>query len=101
MKKILVLALSMSVFGAMANVVGISAHPFNLKKHIIQGEFNGNFSSGSGMGLQGRYVYKKSKALSFDTGVMLSNSDRAFRMFGGADWEIYPDHGRQPRVSIN
>jgi len=100
MKKILVLALTLVVANALANVVGISAHPFNLKRHIIQGEFNGNFSSGSGMGLQGRYMFKKSKTLSFDTGIMLSNSDRSSRIYGGADWEIYPDHAKQPRVSI-
>ncbi len=100
MNKFLVLALILGSFSAMANVVGISAHPFNLNKHIIQGEFNGNLSSGSGMGLQGRYLYRHTNNLTFDTGLMISNSERSFRMFGGADLELYPDHGKQPRVSV-
>ena len=52
MKKLLTgLVASFISTGAMATVVGVSNHPFLMKKHIFTTEYNNYHNAGSGMGI--------------------------------------------------
>lgn len=85
---------------ATANTVGISTHPFTMKKQVITTEFNNYMSNGTGSGITAKYFQRVSEGISFDAGFGITDGDRANRIFMGADFGLIPDYGRQPRVSI-
>ena len=99
LRRILVL-LSVLPLASMANTVGVSAHPFVLKNKAVQTEFTGNFSGGSGVGVQARYIHKINQDLRLDGGVGIQAGERSSRVILGADYLLYPDHRNQPRISM-
>ncbi len=85
---------------AMATTVGVSTHPFSARKQVITTEFTSYNSNGAGAGLNARYFNKLNERTNFDAGFGISDGDRASRIFLGADYQIFPDYGRQPRTSV-
>lgn len=79
---------------------GVSTYPIMLDKKFISGEFTGITSTGGGVGVQGRYTQRLNRKTIFDAGIGMSGGERTSRVFAGADFEIYPDYQRQPRVSV-
>ncbi len=101
MKRLLLGLLSVTLSSAaMASTVGISNHPFLMKKHVISTEYNNYQNSGAGMGLNINYLRKVSDELNFNAGFGSTNGERGSKFFLGADMQIIPDYGTQPRVSI-
>lgn len=95
----ILLALSL-ISSAFATVVGLSTHPFEADKKVITTEFDSYFSNGSGMGITAKYYQKLNNRVNVDAGVGITSGDRENRVFVGADYELFPDYGRQPRVSV-
>lgn len=85
---------------AMATTVGVSTHPFTMKKHVITTGFDNYLSSGSGMGMSARYFQRLNSKMNIDAGFGITDGDRSSRFVMGADFEIVPDYGRQPRFSL-
>jgi hypothetical protein len=79
---------------------GVSTYPIMLDKKFISGEFTGITSTGGGVGVQGRYTQRLNKKTIIDAGIGMSGGERSSRLFAGADFEIFPDYQRQPRVSV-
>ena len=90
-------ALTTSAFGYG---VGQITHPLKRNGHIVSAEFTGIMSNGSGVGIQGRYTRRLTDKLRADAGIGLGAGDRSFRIFTGADYELYPDYAKQPRVTV-
>lgn len=90
-------ALTTSAFGYG---VGQVTHPLKRNTHIVSAEFTGIMTDGSGIGLQGRYTRKLAEKITADAGIGLGAGDRSFRVFGGANYDLYPDFGKQPKVSV-
>ncbi len=80
--------------------IGSSSLPLPEKSKIITTEASSIFTSGGGSGLQVRYAQKLNQAILLDGGVGVSGGSYANRIFLGADYEIYPDYERQPRVLL-
>lgn len=97
MKLLLLALISMSV---MATTVGLSTHPFAIENRVITTEFDNYTSSGTGMGLTARYYERVNSLLNYDVGFSINEGDRANRLMLGADYELIPDYGRQPRASV-
>ena len=97
MKVLLLALISMSV---MATTVGLSTHPFSVENRVITTEFDNYTSSGQGMGLTARYYQRVNQALNYDVGFSINEGERANRLLVGTDYEIFPDFGRQPRLSV-
>jgi hypothetical protein len=96
---IVLLALAVSA-SSYANVVGVSAHPFALKNKFVTTEITGNFSANSGMGVQARYFQKINSNINVDAGFGFAGGNRSSRILLGADYLLYPDYKRQPRISV-
>jgi hypothetical protein len=96
------LLLSTVLFGtlAQASTIGVSSHPFTMKKQVVTTEFNNYLSNGTGTGITARYFQRLNEGINVDAGVGITDGDRANNMFIGADFEMIPDYGRQPRVSV-
>jgi len=100
MKKIIgFLAITIGM-AATASTIGMSNHPFTTKKHIITTEYNSYFSDSSGMGLNANYSQRISETMTVDTGFGITNGDKSSRLHLGADLQILPDYGRQPKLSL-
>lgn len=95
-----VLLLALISFSVMATTVGLSTHPFAVENRVITTEFDNYTSSGTGMGLTARYYQRVNRLLNYDVGFSINEGDRANRLMVGADYEIFPDYGRQPRLSV-
>ncbi|MAW07475.1 MAG: hypothetical protein CME61_04250 [Halobacteriovoraceae bacterium] len=80
--------------------VGQSTHPMAINDRLLATEFTGILSDGTGMGVQVRYTQKLNKKIRMDGGLGIAGGDRSSRMFVGADYEIFPDYEKQPRVSV-
>ena len=101
MKKLaLVLTSAFICSAASASTIGVSAHPFTMKKQVVTTEFNNYMTNGTGAGITARYFQRVSDQMNFDAGFGITDGDRANRIFAGADFSLVPDYGRQPRVSI-
>ncbi len=101
MKRILIGLLSTTIAtGAFATTIGMSNHPFLMKKHIVTTEYNNYLNDGSGMGLTAKYLQKVNDKLNIDAGFGFTDGERASRFFMGADYQIIPDYGRQPKFSV-
>jgi hypothetical protein len=101
MKKFIVSLLAVATsFSAMANVVGVSTHPFQTEKQVVNTEFTSNLSTGSGFGVQARYYNRINRDWNIDAGAGFSGGERDSRFFVGADYMLYPDYDNQPRISF-
>ncbi len=100
------LALISALVGAMvpaqvlAYGTGYVTYPLMPEKRIISTEFTGITSTGGGVGLQGRFTQKLNEKMIVDAGIGISGGERDSRFFVGADYELFPDYMRQPRVSV-
>ncbi|MBG60395.1 MAG: hypothetical protein CME67_02655 [Halobacteriovoraceae bacterium] len=100
MKRIILAVAMMVSTASFATTVGLSTHPFTMNKSVVTTEFNSYLSSGDGMGITAKYFQRVNSRVNFDAGFGVTDGDRANRLFAGADYELFPDYGRQPRVSI-
>ena len=80
--------------------IGSSSLPLPEKSKVITTEASSIFTRGGGSGLQVRYAQKINQMVMLDGGVGVSGGDFANRIFLGADYEIFPDYERQPRVLL-
>lgn len=85
-----------SAFGT----VGLSSHPFTMKKQVITTEFNNYLNNGEGAGLTAKYFQRMNEQINVDAGFSISDGERSSRVFAGADFQMIPDYGRQPRISV-
>jgi hypothetical protein len=85
---------------AWAYGTGYSSFPLSLEKRLLSTEITGITSTGGGLGVQARYTQKANEQLSFDAGIGMGAGERTGRLFGNADFEIFPDYMKQPRVAI-
>jgi hypothetical protein len=85
---------------AQATTIGVSSHPFAMKNQVVTTEFTGYMSNGTGMGLTARYFNRVNEDINLDIGVGVTDGERANRAFLGADFQIFPDYGDQPRISL-
>ena len=99
-KIILVLAVILTATQAMATTIGVSTHPFTMKKQVITTEYDTYTSVGKGAGISAKYYRQINDEVNMDAGFTITNGDRANRVFAGADYLLVPDYGRQPRISI-
>ena len=79
---------------------GISSYPLMMEKSMISAEFAGITSTGGGVGVQGRITHKIAQNVVLDGGIGMGAGERNSRVFAGADFELYPDYMRQPRISV-
>lgn len=101
MKKLLLGLITAGVsISSIASTIGVSNHPFLMKKNIISTEFNNYLNDGSGMGLTAKYLRKIDDSLSIDAGFGFTDGERASNFSVGADMQIIPDYGRQPKFSL-
>jgi hypothetical protein len=98
LKYFAVLSLMFSM--AYANNVGISTHPFTMQSKVLNTEIDYIGSNGTGTGVNVRYFQRLSDKLNLDAGMGANSGERSSRLFLGADYVLYPDYSRQPRVSI-
>ena len=85
---------------ASASTVGLSTHPFTMKKQVVTTEFNNYMTNGTGAGITAKYLQRVNEEIAFDAGFGITDGDRSNRLFMGADYAFIPDYGRQPRVSV-
>lgn len=101
MKKLgLFLTASLLSTAATATTIGVSAHPFTMQKQVVTTEFNNYANNGSGTGMTARYFNRINEIMNIDAGFGITDGERSSRVFMGADFQMIPDYGRQPRVSI-
>ncbi len=95
-------ALTLSLFSAsvFAYGTGYSSFPLSVERKLLSTELTGVTSTGGGMGVQARYTQKASDQLTFDAGLGMGSGERSGRIFTNADFEIFPDYMRQPRVAV-
>lgn len=79
---------------------GYSAYPLSQKMRFITAEATGIFNDDGGVGTQVRYTHKLTPKLILDAGAGVASGDRESRIFVGSDYELYPDYGKQPRISV-
>ncbi len=99
MKRIILAVAAMVCTSGFATTVGLSTHPFTMNKSVVTTEFNSYLSAKGGMGITAKYFQRVNGKLNVDAGVGVTDGERANRLFAGADYELFPDYGRQPRVS--
>lgn len=100
MKYVISLCLALVHSHVFAHGVGLSAYPLELQKNMFSTELTGITSDGGGVGLQGRYSRKINEKTVLDAGFGISGGERNSRFFVAADYEIFPDHMRQPKVTV-
>ncbi len=102
MRNFLVLLVSLLFFSplALGRGSGHSSYPMLTQSKVVGVEFTGVLSDGGGLGVQGRYTQKASDLVVFDAGFGTSGGERSGRLFGGLEYEFFPDYGRQPRFSL-
>ena len=96
----LILSLSALSSTAWAYGTGYSSFPLSIEKRMLSTEVTGVTSSGGGMGVQARYTQKANEQLTVDAGLGMGSGERSGRLFTNADFEIFPDYMRQPRVAL-
>ena len=80
--------------------VGYASYPLQEKKLLLSPEFMGILSEGSGAGIQGRVTFKPNQPFMVDGGFGAGTGEHSIRLFAGADYEIFPDYEKQPRISV-
>ncbi|MBT3982395.1 MAG: hypothetical protein HOE90_13640 [Bacteriovoracaceae bacterium] len=99
-KNLLGLFLLTQALQAFGYGTGMSTYPTGLSNHTISAEMLGVVNNGKGLGIQGRYMFKASSAMSVEVGAGLSGGERSNRFFAGADYMFLPDYEKQPRFSV-
>lgn len=102
MKKISLLLVFIGLFApvqALAYGTGYVTYPLMPEKRIVSTEFTGIASDGGGIGLQGRFTQKLNEKMVIDAGMGIAGGERDSRFFVGADYELFPDYMKQPRIS--
>lgn len=94
---VMLMALSTQAFGYG---VGVSNFPLERNYGTFTMEYLGFVSNAHGDGFQARYSRKMNSIVTLDGGLGISNSEYNKRFFAGADIELLPDYGKQPRVSL-
>lgn len=84
----------------LAYGTGYVTYPLMPMKRIISTEFTGIASNGGGIGVQGRFTQKLNEKMILDAGIGMAGGERDSRFFVGADYELFPDYMKQPRVSV-
>ena len=79
---------------------GVSSYPLDIQQKYVSIEWTGIVSHGRGSGLQARYMQRVRPQWTVSGGFGFSNGERANRIFVNADYELYPDYQKQPRVSL-
>ncbi len=97
---LLVVLFAMIIGSAMAYDIGVSAHPFTLQSQVINTEIDYAASNGTGTGVGVRYFRRFSSNINFDAGLGVNSGERENRIFTGLDYQIFPDYGNQPRISV-
>jgi hypothetical protein len=103
MKKIglvAVISLLMMAQNAWSYGTGISSFPLVVNKPYVGAEFTGITSTGGGVGMQARYTQKLSSSTVVDAGLGMGGGEMTSRIFGGVDFELFPDYQKQPKISI-
>lgn len=68
---------------------------------LLSVEAMGILNKGDGFGAQFRTFYQVSEDLSLSGGMGFSSGERENRFFISADYTIFPDYQKQPRISLN
>lgn len=100
MKSLLVGLFAIVSTNVFAYGIGQSSFPLMPNKRLISTEMTGITSTNGGVGIQSRYTQKLNAATTLDAGLGISGGERSGRIFAGADYEVYPDYQRQPRISL-
>ena len=102
MHNFLILTVFLALFSplALGRGSGHSSYPMPPQSKVVGVEFTGVLSDGGGLGVQGRYTQKVSDLVVFDAGFGTSGGERSGRLFGGLEYEFFPDYDRQPRFSL-
>ena len=100
MKFVTVILLALGMSQLFAHGVGLSSYPLELQKNMFSTEITGITSNGGGIGLQGRFSRKINEYTVLDAGFGISGGERNSRFFVAADYEIFPDHLKQPKFSL-
>lgn len=80
--------------------MGQSMYPMMPESKLLGAEITGITSNGKGMGVQARYTQKINPKAVLDAGLGIGGGERDSRIFAGFDYELFPDYGDQPRVSL-
>lgn len=80
--------------------IGYASYPIQDNKLFLSPEFTALLSEGGGAGVQGRLTYKPNQPFIVEGGFGAGTGDHSIRLFTGADYEIFPDYQKQPRLSI-
>lgn len=100
-KKILfIICISLVTLKAHSYQVGTSVYPLQENQKIISAQFGGVFTDNGGFGLTASYLQKLSPKWDLEAGMGYTGGDRGFTLYGGGDYELYPDYDKQPRVSL-
>jgi hypothetical protein len=101
MKAILGLVIAaVPIQSAFSYGVGYSSFPLTTNSKLVSTELSAIFRGESGVGMQVRYTQKVARSIVLDGGVGIAGGDRDARVFLGADYELFPDYMRQPRISV-
>ena len=101
MRKLLVGILTSTItMSAMATTIGVSSHPFVVNKKVITTELDTYLSNGTGTGITAKFQQRVNSKLTFDTGFGITDGERSSRFLAGADYQLLPDYGRQPKLSL-
>ena len=92
--------LVMMASNAWSYGVGQSTHPMRVAQKFLTTEFTGIMADGTGFGVQARYTQKINEKIRLDGGLGIGGGERSSRLFVGADYEMFPDYARQPRISM-
>jgi len=87
-------------FSALGYGTGYVTYPLMPEKRIVSTEFTGVTSDGGGIGLQGRFTQRLNEKMIVEAGLGIAGGERDSRFFLGADYELFPDYMKQPRVSV-
>ncbi len=103
MSKLTLLLAIIGIFAptkVLAIGTGYITYPLAPEKRLVSTEFTGITSTGGGIGLQGRFTQKINEKITLDAGLGIGSGERDSRFFAGADFELFPDYMKQPRVSL-
>ncbi|MCB9094378.1 MAG: hypothetical protein H6621_04840 [Halobacteriovoraceae bacterium] len=79
--------------------IGLSTHPLESNQRLLNTEYVGKVSHGSASGIQARYMQTFHERFSAEGGFRVFQED-VTTYFAGATYEVYPDYGNQPRISL-
>lgn len=99
-KNVLLALVALTPSLSFAYGIGYASYPLQEKKLLLSPEFTALLSEGAGAGIQGRVSFKPNQPFMVEGGFGAGTGDHSVRLFTGADYEIFPDYEKQPRISI-